>query len=35
MKGINCFGNAPRLIGHSLVPEPPAMIIAYRIVGHT
>ena len=32
MKGINCFGNAARLMGHSRVPEPPAIITAYRIV---
>lgn len=27
----SCFGLARRLTGQSLVPEPPAIIIAYRI----
>ena len=31
MKGINCFGSAARLIGQSRVPEPPAIITAYRM----
>ena len=31
MKGINCFGSAVRLIGQSRVPDPPAIITAYRI----
>ena len=29
--GINCFGSAARLIGQSRVPDPPAMIMAYRM----
>ena len=29
IKGISCLGSAPRLIGHSRVPDPPAMMTAY------
>ena len=31
ISGINCFGSAARLMGQSRVPEPPAMITAYRM----
>jgi len=32
INGINCLGSAARLMGQSRVPEPPAMVNAYRMV---